>query len=80
MVDKAYIIDQKTGTTFLTKDIEKKMTNVCVAFEVLKGATPEQTREGNVKPGFKYVQTHMILDIKNGQQIYLQRQTISSQT
>ena len=56
------------------------MANICVAFEVLKGATPEQTREGNVKTGFKYVQTHMILDIKNGQQVYLQRQTISSQT
>ena len=26
--------------------------------------TPDQMREGNVKPGFKYVGTHMIFDIK----------------
>ena len=44
MVDKAYTIDQKTGTTFLTKDIEKKMTNVCVAFEVLNVVTPYHMR------------------------------------
>ena len=51
----------------MEKIIEKEMANICVAFEVLKGATPDQTRERNVKPGFKYVQTHMIIDIKNGQ-------------
>ena len=26
--------------------------------------TPEQKREGKIKPGFKYVGTHMIFDIK----------------
>ena len=28
--------------------------------------TPEQMREGKVKPGFKYVGTHVIFDIKMG--------------
>ena len=40
------------------------MANVCVAFEVLKGVTPYQMREGKLKPGFKYVGTHIIIDIK----------------
>ena len=33
-------------------------------FEVLREVTPEQMREGKVKPGFKYFGTHMIFDIK----------------
>ena len=40
------------------------MANVCVAFKVLKGVTPENIREGKVKPRFKYVGTHMVFDIK----------------
>ena len=40
------------------------MDNVRVAFEVLKRVTPEQTREGMVKPRFKYFGTHIISDIK----------------
>ena len=40
------------------------MANVRVAFEVLKGVTSDQMKEGNVKSGFKYVGTHMIFDIK----------------
>ena len=40
------------------------MANVRVAFKFLKGVTPEQMREGKVKPGFKYVGTHMVFDIK----------------
>ena len=39
---------QKTGTTFLTKTIEKEMANVRIAFEVLKGLTLEHMREGEV--------------------------------
>ena len=42
------------------------MNNVHVALEVLKGVTPDQMREGKVKPGFKYVRTHIIFDIKMG--------------
>ena len=39
--DEAYKIDQQTGNTFWTKATEKEMANVRVAFEVLKGVTPE---------------------------------------
>ena len=31
------------------------MANFRVAFEVLKGVTPDHMIEGKVKPGFKYV-------------------------
>ena len=34
-VDEAYNIDQQTGTIFWKKAIEKEISNVCVAFEVL---------------------------------------------
>ena len=54
----------KRGTNFWTKSIKKEMDNVRVALEVLKGVTPYQTREGKVKLGFKYVGTHMIVDIR----------------
>ena len=40
------------------------MANDCVAFKVLKEMTPEKMIEGKVKPGFKYVVTHVIFDIK----------------
>ena len=63
-VDEAYKIDQKTGTNFWTKEIEKEVANVHVAFKVFKGATPAQMREGKLKLLFKYVGTHMIFDIK----------------
>ena len=52
------------GSTFCTKSIEKEMDNACVALEVFNGVTPEYMIEGNIKPGFKYVGTHMIFDIK----------------
>ena len=40
-VDKACKNDQQMGTTFWEKEIGKEMANVRVAFEVLKGVTPE---------------------------------------
>ena len=40
------------------------MANIRVTFEVLKGVIPEQMREGELKPVFKYVGTHMIFYIK----------------
>ena len=40
------------------------MANVRFAFEVLRRVTPEQMREVRIKPGFKYVITHMIIFIK----------------
>ena len=40
------------------------MANIRVAFEVLKGVTPERMIEGKVKPVFKHVGTNIIFDIK----------------
>ena len=63
-VGEAYKTDQQMGTTFCMKAIEKEMDNVCVTLEVFKGVKPDQTREGKLKLGFKYVLTHMIFYIK----------------
>ena len=43
-VDEAYKIDQQTGTVLWEKAIEKKMTNVRVAFEFLREETPVHMR------------------------------------
>ena len=40
------------------------MAKVRVAFGFFNGVTPDQLKEGKVKLGFKYVETHMIFDIK----------------
>ena len=40
------------------------MANIRVTFEVSKGVTPEKIIEINLKPGFKYVRTHTIFDVK----------------
>ena len=65
MDDKAYKIDQKKGTNFSTKTIEKWITNARVYCKDLKGVASEHMRgEKKVKSGFKYVETHMIFDIK----------------
>ena len=48
----------------MEKSIEKEMANVYVTFKVFKGVKPEHTKEGNVKPGFKHVRTHMIFYTK----------------
>ena len=40
------------------------MDNVHIYFDVSKGVTPDHMIEGKVKPGFKYVGTHMIFYIK----------------
>ena len=63
-VDEALEIDRKTGTDYWEKAIRKEMTNVRIAFEELKGVTPEQMRTGKVKPGYSFCSTHMIFDIK----------------
>ena len=64
MVDEAYKIGHQTGTTIFTESLEKEMANVRVSFNVLKRVTPDHMREGKLKPGFKYVETHMILILK----------------
>ena len=40
------------------------MTNVRIAFEKLDGVTLDDTRKGNIKPGYEHVNLHMIFDIK----------------
>ena len=40
------------------------MQNVRIAFELLEGATEEQMRTGKIKPGYNFITTHMIFDIK----------------
>ena len=44
--------------------ITKEMKNVPVAFEKLEGISEEKIRSGKVRPGYSYVGTHMIFDIK----------------
>ncbi|GFH50498.1 hypothetical protein CTEN210_06974 [Chaetoceros tenuissimus] len=63
-VREAYEIDRLRGTNFWTKAIEKKMSNVCIAFEKLEGVIEEEMRSGKVKPGFKFCDTHIIFNIK----------------
>ncbi len=56
-VEEALAIDERTGTDFWRKAIEKEMRNVQVAFEV---------REDGVAPvGYKEITCHMIFDIKS---------------
>ena len=40
------------------------MAYIRVDFDVLKAVTLDQMRQVNLKPGFKYVQTHMVFGIK----------------
>ena len=40
------------------------MTNVCISFEKLDGVTPDEMSKGDIKPGYKHVNLHMIFYIK----------------
>ncbi len=62
--EEAYAIDQKTGTSLWTAAIDKEMKNVRVAFETQDGVTVDEMKTGKVKPGYKFITTHMIFDIK----------------
>eukprot|EP00804_Cyclotella_cryptica_P019304 CCRYP_006183-RA/>CCRYP_006183-RA protein AED:0.20 eAED:0.20 QI:0/0/0/1/0/0/5/0/657 len=56
-VEEAYVIDKATGTTFWHDAIEKEMTNVRVAFDILAdGAAPP--------PDHQFIRCHMIFDVK----------------
>eukprot|EP00804_Cyclotella_cryptica_P001262 CCRYP_012757-RA/>CCRYP_012757-RA protein AED:0.45 eAED:0.45 QI:0/-1/0/1/-1/1/1/0/166 len=56
-VEEAYAIDKATGTTFWCYAIEKEMTNVHVAFDILAdGAAPP--------PDHQFICCHMIFDVK----------------
>ena len=39
------------------------MKNVRIEFDKLGGVTPDDIRKGNIKPGYEYVNVHMIFDI-----------------
>ena len=40
------------------------MTNVRIAFEKIDGVTSNEIRKGEIKPGYKHINVHMIFDIK----------------
>ena len=40
------------------------MTNVRISFENLDGVTPDETRKGNINPGYEHVNVYMIFDTK----------------
>ena len=40
------------------------MDNFRVVFEFLKGVTQKNMRKGKVRPGFKYVKTHILFILK----------------
>ena len=39
------------------------MTNIIITFDKLDGVTLDETRKGNIKPGYEHVNLHMIFDI-----------------
>ena len=53
-VEEAYRIDRVTGTSYLTRAIEKEMRNVRVAFEKIDDVTEEQMKTGKIRPGYSY--------------------------
>eukprot|EP00804_Cyclotella_cryptica_P003812 CCRYP_018937-RA/>CCRYP_018937-RA protein AED:0.24 eAED:0.24 QI:0/0/0/1/0.66/0.5/4/0/462 len=56
-VEEAYAIDKATGTTFWRDAIEKEMTNVRVAFDILAGGAAPP-------PDHQFIHCHMIFDVK----------------
>ena len=40
------------------------MTNVCIAFEKIYRVTPDETRKGNIKSVYEYVNMNMMFYIK----------------
>ena len=57
-VKRALEIDKETNTTFWTDAIRKEMKTISGAFEILDDDTPEPV-------GFKYIDFHMVFDIKS---------------
>ena len=62
-VKESYRIYRQSGTNFWTKDIAKEMTNVRISFDNIDGVTPDETRKGNIKPGYDHANVHMIFYI-----------------
>ena len=59
---EAYDIDRQSGTDFWTKETAKEMANLLIAFDKLKGVTPDETRK-KIRPGYEHVNVHMIFYI-----------------
>ena len=57
-VSEALQIDKRTGTDFWRKAIEKEIRNVFPAFDFIDGD------EANIPPGYTFVDTYFVFDIK----------------
>jgi Reverse transcriptase (RNA-dependent DNA polymerase) len=57
-VAQALAIDKRTGTDFWLKAIEKEVRNVFPAFEFLPND------DAPIRPGYQFVDTHFVFDIK----------------
>ncbi len=57
-VAQALAIDKRTGTLFWKKAIEKEIQNVFPAFEFL------ENDDHQVPPGFQFVETYFVFDVK----------------
>ena len=55
-VRQALLLDKENGNTFWTDAIQKEMTNVGIAFEILEGDNP-------LPRGWKQVSGHLIFDV-----------------
>ena len=40
------------------------MTNICIELKQIASVMPDETRKGNIRPGYEDVNVHMIFDIK----------------
>ena len=56
-VKEAYEIDKMNGNSFWTDAIEKEMTNVSIAFEILEN-------DEGLMPGYSLATCHLIFDVK----------------
>jgi len=65
-VQEALAIDERTGTEFWRKAIDKEMSKVKVAWKVHDEGTPEEAREGKVIDmiGYQEIKCHLIFDVK----------------
>ena len=50
-VEESLEIDVETGTVFWTEAIEPYMKNVIVSFLNINGATPDEIKNGEIRPG-----------------------------
>ena len=65
-VPDALAIDERTGTDFWRKAIDKEMSKVKVAWRTHENGTPEEAREGKVANliGYQEIKCHLIFDVK----------------